>query len=148
MCNLGIGFNPKDEVISLVESKAHRNIWRLLTWYVHSLCKIQRSSDAFWYIILISRRQSWVFMYLSFDLLIFPVAFRPPICSEFWGHYLWPPSWIRDVTIPKLELSVRGQFYQHGLTLIPAWISNHIYFELWDEITYPFLNFNGCTVEV
>ena len=20
--------------------------------------------------------------------------------------------------------------------------------ELWDEITYPFLNFNGCTVEV
>ena len=30
----------------------------------------------------------------------------------------------------------------HGLTLIPAWISNYIHYKLWDEITYPFLNFN------
>ena len=34
------------------------------------------------------------------------------------------------------------------LTLIPAWISNHMPSKMWDEITYPFLNFNGCTVEV
>ena len=39
-------------------------------------------------------------------------------------------------------------FYQHGLTLIPAWINNHIHYKEWDEITYPFLNFNGVTVEV
>ena len=39
-------------------------------------------------------------------------------------------------------------FYCHGLTLIPAWISNCIHYKLWDEITYPFQNFNGCTVEV
>ena len=42
----------------------------------------------------------------------------------------------------------RGPFYYHGLTLIPAWISNYIHYKLWDEITYPFLNFNGATVEV
>ena len=39
--------------------------------------------------------------------------------------------------------------YQHGLTLIPAWI--HKFYmprEVWDAITYPFLNFNSCTVEV
>ena len=30
----------------------------------------------------------------------------------------------------------------------PAWISNHIHYKVWDEITYPFLNFNGATVEV
>ena len=41
-----------------------------------------------------------------------------------------------------------GLFYWHGLTLIPAWISNYIHYEVWDEITYPFLNFNGATVEV
>ena len=41
-----------------------------------------------------------------------------------------------------------GPFYKHGLTLIPAWISNHIHHKVWDEITYPFLNFNGATVEV
>ena len=39
-------------------------------------------------------------------------------------------------------------FYLHGLTLIPAWISNHIHYKLCDEITYPFINFNGATVEV
>ena len=34
------------------------------------------------------------------------------------------------------------------LTLIPAWISNHMSCNVWEEITYPFLTFNGCTVEV
>ena len=33
-------------------------------------------------------------------------------------------------------------------TLNPAWTSNHIHYKVWDEITYPFLNFNRCTVEV
>ena len=34
------------------------------------------------------------------------------------------------------------------LTLIPAWISKYILGKVWDEITYPFLNFNGATVDV
>ena len=37
----------------------------------------------------------------------------------------------------------------HGLTLIPAWISDHIPSKVCGEITYPFPNLNdGCTVEV
>ena len=36
----------------------------------------------------------------------------------------------------------------HGLTLIPAWISNCIHYKVWDQMTYPFPNFNGATVEV
>ena len=39
-------------------------------------------------------------------------------------------------------------FYWHGLTLIPAWICNHIHYKLWDEIAYPFLNFYGSTVKI
>ena len=35
---------------------------------------------------------------------------------------------------------IRGLFYKHGLTLIPAWIVNYIHYKVWDEITYPFLN--------
>ena len=42
----------------------------------------------------------------------------------------------------------RAPFYKHGLTLIPAWISNYMPGKVRGEITYPFLNFNGCTVEV
>ena len=30
----------------------------------------------------------------------------------------------------------------------PAWINNHMPSKVWDVITYPFQNFNGCTVEV
>ena len=42
----------------------------------------------------------------------------------------------------------RGPFYQHGLTLIPTWVSNYMSSKVWGEITCPFLNFNGWTVEV
>ena len=41
-----------------------------------------------------------------------------------------------------------GPLYLHGLTVIPTWMSNYIYHKVWDEITHPFPNFNGCTVEV
>ena len=34
------------------------------------------------------------------------------------------------------------------LTLIPAWISNSIHYKMWNEITFPFPNFNGATIEV
>ena len=43
---------------------------------------------------------------------------------------------------------ISGHFYYHGLTLIPPWISNYTHYNVWDEITYPFLNFNSATVEV
>ena len=39
-------------------------------------------------------------------------------------------------------------FYQHGLTLIPAWISNYTHHKVCNKITYPFPCFNCCTVEV
>ena len=38
--------------------------------------------------------------------------------------------------------------YQHRLTLIPAWIGNQMPSKMWNEITYPYPNFNGCTVFV
>ena len=49
------------------------------------------------------------------------------------------------VLVPIFYSSI--PFYQNGLTLIPAWISNHMPSKVWDEITYPLPNFNGA-VEV
>ena len=46
-----------------------------------------------------------------------------------------------------IKYNTRGPFYHHGLTLIPTWISNHMPRKVWAEISYPFPNFNGCTVE-
>ena len=57
-----------------------------------------------------------------------PIAFDISVCYELrlvlHQHTSSPASWI------------------------PAWICNHIHYNVWDEITCPFLNFNGATVEV
>ena len=34
------------------------------------------------------------------------------------------------------------------LTRCPSWISNYIHYNVWDEIIYPFPNFNGAANEV
>ena len=34
------------------------------------------------------------------------------------------------------------------LSLITAWVCNHMPSKVWDVITYPFLNFNGGTIKV
>ena len=47
-----------------------------------------------------------------------------------------------------LLMQPEAPFTNRVLSIIPAWISNHMPRKLWHGITYPFLNFNGCTVEV
>ena len=56
-------------------------------------------------------------------------------CSDTWSY------WNRMGLV-----LIRGLYY-HGSTLPPAWISHNMSCKVWDEITYPFPNFNGCTVE-
>ena len=38
--------------------------------------------------------------------------------------------------------------YWYELTFILAWMSNHISSKVWDGITYPSPNFNGCAIEI
>ena len=57
-------------------------------------------------------------------------------------------DWVKYTINPIEVYTAFSPFYYHGLTLIPAWICNHIHYKMWDEITYQFLNFNGATVEV
>ena len=80
--------------------------------------------------------------------------------NQCWPAYFWQSTWMcqhRKLLLSGKEnanykgingfLTSCGHFYKHGLTLILAWISNCIHYNVWDEITYPFLNFNGATVE-
>ena len=46
------------------------------------------------------------------------------------------------------SLFTKHLFYKHRLTLTPAWISNYIHYNVGNEITYPFPNFNGAAIEV
>ena len=63
-------------------------------------------------------------------------------------------AWLREVItgviiIVSLVVSgMTGKVVDALLTLIPAWINNQIHYKVWDEITCPFPNFNGETVEV
>ena len=65
-----------------------------------------------------------------------------------WPHDWRNSKWRRGYYEISRHLDGLNVIYLHWLTMIPAWISNHLLSELWDDITYPFRNFNGCTVEV
>ena len=66
----------------------------------------------------------------------------------FFDNYVIPGIYLH----PLSQMAWYGNTFRitigEGLTLIAAWISNYTHYNVWDEITYPFLNFNGATVEV
>ena len=39
-------------------------------------------------------------------------------------------------------------FMVYTISTMSLWISSHMHSKVWNEITYPFPTFNGCTVEV
>ena len=106
----------------------------LIFWYEEVLLT---SFIVFWsmVILIIKIKQSWV---LSFVM----------------GNTINVIQHLYIVTAQGLEVIVSkavarlGPFDLHGITLIPAWISDYMRFQGWDEITYPIPNFNGCTIEV
>ena len=51
-------------------------------------------------------------------------------------------AWTKDDPLHQ------GPLLLTGLTLIPAWISNYSHYKVWGEVTYPFPNLNGATIEV
>ena len=73
-------------------------------------------------------------------------------CIGRCSHQMWELlHCFRHLCYPLMYRCSSGYypFYIHGLTLLPAWISNHMPSKMWDEINHPFPNFNGgCTVEV
>ena len=51
--------------------------------------------------------------------------------------------------VPKKDQGLYYYYFcKHGLILISPWISKDTLSKLWGEITHPFPNFKGCTVEV
>ena len=73
----------------------------------------------------------------------FPITFSYQAQWYVMDDNMW--RYIQSITSPSVWTPV-APFT--NLTLILAWISNYIHYKECDEITYPFLNFNGATVEV
>ena len=53
-------------------------------------------------------------------------------------------AWLGNAGSHNGLMPIRHHFYWHGITLIPAWISNHVSSKVWNEINCPFPNFNGA----
>ena len=92
---------------------------------------------------------------ISNDWANIPVFFAKCHIYEYWKRAVI--SLVMHICITNHPISfvaagddqvktTSGPFYLHGLTLISAWISNYIHYKLWDEITYPLLNFNGTSL--
>ena len=75
-----------------------------------------------------------------------PIDNNPPLVQLMAWHRIGN----KPLSEPMLTRFIDAYMQLGGdeLTLIPAWINNHMPNKVWDEITYPFLNFNDCTVEV
>ena len=69
-------------------------------------------------------------------------------------HQCWSPGCLRQQAITSLSIKITEQvkscrpWGRLSTTNVPAWVSNYIPRKVFDEITYPFPNFNGCTLEV
>ena len=62
-------------------------------------------------------------------------------CGIKYVQTLWLISLLYSITVVD---SFWGPFYWHGLTLILAWISHHMFSKVWGEITYPKLQWLHC----
>ena len=77
------------------------------------------------------------------------LALIAKVDSQGRHQYLHTGNWECFIYIYFCTVKNPGTTYMSWwLNAETAWISNHIHYKVWDEITYPFLNFNGATVEV
>ena len=92
--------------------------------------------------------------------------FWNPLCNSVlfcnqetkWNHMFFGGSTMRiSISLPPPPWFAKCQLISGPSAAMPptwlgplllAWISNYIHYKVWDEITYPFLSFNGATVEV
>ena len=76
--------------------------------------------------------------------------------NNYWDYKYTVHIWILRIVL-SFSLRIRDNitrwynnwdpFYNH-LTIIPVLISNGKHYKVWDDVTSPFPNFNGCTVDV
>ena len=101
----------------------------------------------------------------SFDVF-FDLRLNKQLSKQWWGWWFETPLcplWRHcNGVVRDILFSVSVLIYNHDSYMQPAmfglsvqlghflltWFSNYIHYEVWDEIAYPFLDFNGWTVEV
>ena len=86
--------------------------------------------------------------FVAFAFNVLTTALQQDVLPIKWRWAGRPNFQENSYLILSARIAIKGKRAICGLTSILARISNHMPSKVWDEITYPFLNFNGCTVEV
>ena len=86
------------------------------------------------------------YVHTSAFVAYYTTVFSP--CQLSVTVYEISPVWCYVDGLPVNPMDIRGSFCWYGSTSILAWINNNEPHKVWNEITYPFPNFNGCTSEV
>ena len=108
-------------------------------YVINPFFKVESLTLALWY------QLCWYWWYRSLALVTTTavttkLASWPVSVRIIAGLMRWSWMLIKSKSIKTI--------YQHGLTLIPAWIINYIHKKVWNEIAYSFSNFNRASIEV
>ena len=93
-------------------------------------------------------RRAGNFLLIFLQFYVYDLRFKAWGLTTFLTEFQTLPACAIFKEVKNSTLTPLTNIIEHGLTLIPAWVSNHIHYHVWDEITYPPPNFNSCTVEV
>ena len=117
------------------------HIWRLpVTWTNPDLSFICLGTNFCEILINISLVfQEHVFEYVGYKMM-------SDICSRRHCGNLLIKTVMREMLICH-DVNT-DPYYWHGLSLIPTWINIYTPTKVWGNISYPFINSNGCTVEI
>ena len=121
-------------------------------WTIHS-SRVDRhfwnSERSFiWYVLIYWVYSPWVYITTIHGLLTPFYHTMTTINWSIWYDYVISGHWKASKGSPKswgMQHCEKSWYIEKE---IPAWISNHMPCEVWDEITYPFPNINSFTVEV
>ena len=75
-----------------------------------------------------------------------PLILKHQVISIHSTDHIYSLYW--SSFIQKFYIDSKHYYKVHVQNKYPGWNSNHMPNKVWDEITYPFLNFNGVAVEV
>ena len=84
--------------------------------------------------------QPWIFLTKSHEWMV--------KCVNSLKKLLWAWKIFTGVSIRPQLFFTLGPFHQYGLTLFQGWGVYHMPSKVWDKISYPFPNSNGCTIEI
>ena len=124
-------------------------------WYIHMGHKLGHRCDCIHHSIIFFNG------YWSDDIL-YRFPWKKTCCQPFQMNFLQRKVWISHEFVPVGQIYNNSTLVQlmtwnqtkHNLfpelvmSKIAVWMNNHIPSKVWDNVAYPFPNFNGFTIEV